>query len=133
LTSRTLCTTQPIRDGRHEKESDDKEDDDNASQALRKSNKSETTSKWSGLTVRKESLLNNGEQWATGTKGNSILLDNGSTLSLSGNPNSMVKNIRESKTTLELAMNADHMPDAYEQTLRSLLLRNIFGLLLYPD
>jgi hypothetical protein len=38
---------------------------------------------------------------ATGTKGNSILLG----FSLFGNPN-MVKNIRESKTTLELAMNA---------------------------
>jgi hypothetical protein len=89
--------------------------------ASRKSNKSETISKWSGLIVRKESLHNNGKQWATGTKGNSILLDNGSTLSLFGNPN-MVKNIRESKTTLELATIADHMPDAYEQTLRSLLL-----------
>jgi hypothetical protein len=88
-----------------EKESDDKEDDNNASQASQKSNKSETISKWSGLIVRKESLHNNGKQWATGTKGNSILLDNGSTLSLFGNPN-MVKNIRESKTTLELGTNA---------------------------
>jgi hypothetical protein len=79
-----------------EKESDDKEDDDNASQASRKSNKSETISKWSGLIVRKESLHNNGKQWATGTKGNSILLDNGSTLSLFGNPN-MVKNIQGSR------------------------------------
>jgi hypothetical protein len=87
-----------------EKEFDDKEDDDNASQALQKSNKSETISKWSGLIVRKESLHNNGKQWATGTKGNSILLDNRSTLSLFGNPN-MVKNIRESKTTLKLATN----------------------------
>jgi hypothetical protein len=89
-----------------EKESDDKEDDDNASQASRKSNKSETILKWNGLIVRKESLHNNGkQQWATGTKGNSILLDNGSTLSLFVNPN-MVKNIRESKNTLELATNA---------------------------
>jgi hypothetical protein len=88
-----------------EKESNDKEDDDNASQASWKSNKSETISKWNGLIVRKESLHNNGKQWATGTKGNSILLDNGSTLSLFGNPN-MVKNIRESITTLELATNA---------------------------
>jgi hypothetical protein len=88
-----------------EKESDDKEDNNNPSQASRKSNKSDTISKWSGLIVRKESLHNNGKQWATGTKGNSILLENGSTLSLFGNPK-MVKNIRESKTTLELATNA---------------------------
>jgi hypothetical protein len=87
-----------------EKESDDKEDDNNVSQALRKSNKSDTISKWNGLNFRKENLHNNGKQWATGTKGNSILLDNGSTLSLFGNPN-MVKNIRESKATLELATN----------------------------
>jgi hypothetical protein len=60
-----------------EKESNDKEDDDNASQASRKSNKSETISKWNGLIVRKESLHNNGKLWATGTKGNSIFLDNG--------------------------------------------------------
>jgi hypothetical protein len=72
---------------------------------LQKLNKGDTISKWSGLIVRKESLHNNGKQWATGTKGNSILLDNGPTLSLFGNPN-MVKNIRESKTTLELATNA---------------------------
>jgi hypothetical protein len=88
-----------------EKESDEKEDDDNASQASRKLNKGDTISNWNGLIVRKESLHNNGKQWATGTKGNSILLDNGSTLSLFGNPN-MVKDIRESKTTLELATNA---------------------------
>jgi hypothetical protein len=42
--------------------------------------------------------------WASGTKGNSILLDNRSTLSLFGNLD-MVTNIRESKTTLELATN----------------------------
>jgi hypothetical protein len=51
--------------------------------------------------VRKDSLHNCGKQWASGTKGNSNLLDNGLTLSLFGNPN-MVTNIRESKTTLEL-------------------------------
>jgi hypothetical protein len=89
-----------------EKESDDKEDDDNASQeASRKLNKSKSKIGWNSLIVRKESLHNYGKQWATGTKGNSILLDNGSTLSLFGNPN-MVKNIRESKTMLELATNA---------------------------
>jgi hypothetical protein len=70
-----------------------------------KSNNSKSKIGWNSLTFRKESLHNNGKQWATGTKGNSILLDNGSTLSLFGNP-SMVKNIRESETTLELAMNA---------------------------
>jgi hypothetical protein len=72
------------------------EDDNNASQASRKPNKSETISKWNGLIVRKESLHNNRKQWATGTKGNSILLDNRLTLSLFGSPN-MAKNIRESK------------------------------------
>jgi hypothetical protein len=87
-----------------EKESDDKEDNDNASQASQKS-KSETKVGRNGLIVKNESLHNIGKQWATGTKGNSILLDNGSTLSLFGNPD-MVKNIRESKTTLELATNA---------------------------
>jgi hypothetical protein len=61
--------------------------------------------RWISLIVRKESLHNNGKQWASGTKGNIILLDNGSTLSLFGNPD-MVKNIRESKTTLELGANA---------------------------
>jgi hypothetical protein len=88
-----------------EKESEDKDDDDNASQTSRKSNKSDTKVGWNGLIVRKESLHNNGKQWASGTKGNSILLDNGLTLSLFSNPD-MVTNIRESKTTLELATNA---------------------------
>jgi hypothetical protein len=73
-----------------EKESKDKEDNDNASQALQKSAKSESKIGWNSLIVRKESLHNNGKQWATGTKGNSILLDTGSKLSLFGNPN-MVK------------------------------------------
>jgi hypothetical protein len=88
-----------------EKESEDKDEDDNASQSLRKSNKSDTKIGWSSLIMRKDSLHNYGKQWASGTKGNSILLGNGSTLSLFGNPN-MVTNIRESKTTLELATNA---------------------------
>jgi hypothetical protein len=80
------------------KESEDKDEDDNAS-------KSNTKIGWSSLIVRKDSLHNYGKQWASGTKGNSILLDNGSALSLFGNSN-MVTNIRESKTTLELATNA---------------------------
>jgi hypothetical protein len=88
-----------------EKESEDKEKDNNVSQTLQKSNKSNTKIGWKSLLVKKESLHNNGKQWASGTKGNSILLDNGLTLSLFGNPD-MVKNIRESKTTLELATNA---------------------------
>jgi hypothetical protein len=88
-----------------EKESENKEEDDGASQSSRKSNKSGTKIGWSSLIMRKDSLHNYGKQWASGTKGNSILLDNGSTLSLFGNPN-MVADIRESKTTLELATNA---------------------------
>jgi hypothetical protein len=48
--------------------------------------------------------ITTGNSGATGTKGISILLEKGSTLSLFGNPK--VKNIRESKTTLELATNA---------------------------
>jgi hypothetical protein len=70
-----------------EKESENKEDDDNASQSSRESNKSNTKIGWSSLIMRKDSLHNYGKQWASGTKGNSILLDNGSTLSLFGNPN----------------------------------------------
>jgi hypothetical protein len=88
-----------------EKESKDKDEDDNASQSSCKSNKSNTKIGWSSLIMRKDSLHNYRKQWASGTKGNSILLDNGSTLSLFGNPN-MVTNTRESKTTLELATNA---------------------------
>jgi hypothetical protein len=63
------------------------QEDDDASQSSRKSNKSDTKIGWSSLIMRKDSLHNYGKQWASGTKGNSILLDNGSTLSLFGNPN----------------------------------------------
>jgi hypothetical protein len=60
---------------------------------------------WNNLIVKKESLHNNVKQWASNTKEDSKLLDNGSMLSLFGNP-TLVTNIRESKTTLlELATN----------------------------
>jgi hypothetical protein len=88
-----------------EKETKEKDDNDNASHALRRSNKSNTQSEWNNLIIKKESLHNNSKQWASSTKENSILMDNGSTLSLFGNPK-MVTNIRESKTALELATNA---------------------------
>jgi hypothetical protein len=49
------------------------------------SSKSKTKREWMNLIIKKESLHKNGKQWASSTKGNSILLDNGSTLSLFGN------------------------------------------------
>jgi hypothetical protein len=88
-----------------EKESKEKDDNNNVSQALRRSNKSNKEREWNNLIVKKESLHNNGKQWASNTKEDSILLNNGSTLSLFGSPK-MVTNIRESKTTMELATNA---------------------------
>jgi hypothetical protein len=88
-----------------EKESNEKDDDDNPSQALRRSNKSDKQREWNNLIFKKESLHNNGKQWASNTKEDSILLDSRSTLSLFGRPK-MLTNIRESKTTLELATNA---------------------------
>jgi hypothetical protein len=85
-----------------EKESKEKDDDDNASQASQRSNQSETNGEWMNLNIKKESL-NNGKQWASSTKENIIQLNNGSTLSLFGNPN-MVTHIGESKTTLQLTL-----------------------------
>jgi hypothetical protein len=87
---------------RIKKKSEEKDDDNNESQALRRSNKSNKQREWKNLVVK--SLHNNGKQWASNTNEESKLLDNRSMLSLFGNPK-MVTNIRESKTTLDLATN----------------------------
>jgi hypothetical protein len=50
-----------------EKESKEKDDGNNASQALQRFNKSETKREWMNLLVKKESLHNKGKQWASGT------------------------------------------------------------------
>jgi hypothetical protein len=69
-----------------EKESEERDDDNHASQASGRSNKSDKQREWNNLTVKKESLHNNAKQWASNTKEDSILLDKRSTLSLFGNP-----------------------------------------------
>jgi hypothetical protein len=48
-----------------EKESEEKDGHDNASQTLRRSNKSDKQREWNNLTIKKESLHNNGKQWAS--------------------------------------------------------------------
>jgi hypothetical protein len=58
-----------------EKESKEKDDDNNASQALQRSNKSNKQREWNNQIIKKESLHNNGKQWASNTKEDSILLD----------------------------------------------------------
>jgi hypothetical protein len=64
-----------------EKESKEKDDDNDVSQASRRSNKSNKQREWNNLIGKKESLHNNGKQWASNTKEDSILLDNRSVLS----------------------------------------------------
>jgi hypothetical protein len=64
-----------------EKKSKEKDDDNSASQTSQRSNKSNRKREWNNLIVKKESLHNNGKQWASNTKEDSILLDNRSMLS----------------------------------------------------
>jgi hypothetical protein len=75
----------PLADQITEKESKEKEkEDNNASQASAKLTKSNTSRHWGrNIVGRRESLHNNQTEWASSTKKSSILLDkNGSTLSL---------------------------------------------------
>jgi hypothetical protein len=51
-----------------EKETKEKDDDDNTSQTLQRSNKNDKQREWKNLIVKKESLHNNGKQWASSTK-----------------------------------------------------------------
>jgi hypothetical protein len=51
-----------------EKETEEKYDNDNASQASWRSNKSDKQREWKNLILKKESLHNNGKQWASNTK-----------------------------------------------------------------
>jgi hypothetical protein len=62
-----------------EKDSEEKDDNDNTSQVLRRSNMRDKQREWNNLIITKESLHNNSKQWASNTKKDSILLDNGST------------------------------------------------------
>jgi hypothetical protein len=85
------------------------------------------------LIIKKESLHNNGKHKASSTKVNIILLDNGFTLSLFGNPD-MVTNIRESKTTLELATNSgtkELATNAGTQTTKQVPEEPRFGMVWY--
>jgi hypothetical protein len=83
-----------------------------------------TSRNWQPLHVHKASLHNS--EWASGAKKRSILLDNGFTLSLFGNPD-MVENIRASNVTLELA--------TYAGTIQSNQIADIpgFGTVWYDE
>jgi hypothetical protein len=50
-----------------EKETKEKDDDDNTSQASPRPNKSKKQREWNNLIIKKESLHNNGKQWASNT------------------------------------------------------------------
>jgi hypothetical protein len=56
-------------------QAEEKDEDNNASQALQRSDKSNKQREWNNLVVKKESLHNKGKQWASSTKEDSILLD----------------------------------------------------------
>jgi hypothetical protein len=57
------------------KDSEEGDEENIASQALRRSNKSNKQREWKNQLIKKESLHNNGKQWASSTKEDSILLD----------------------------------------------------------